>query len=155
MGRYLDLCGEVAELADEGPEGLQLPPDAWDRLREHWSDEDIEDALGVVKDSYLVDELVASADSLSARLVELLGSWGDAQGWKQAVEGGASISVDVIRQIAHRLDRLEEILDVYRDDKGPDRRGFDRLQRRLMDQGIEQEMQPDWPGAPRPAEDDE
>jgi len=147
MGRIADLCGEIAELADEGPDGLQLPPDGWDRLRQHWSDEDIQDALGVVKESYLQNELVESADSLSTRLVELLGSWGDARGWRTAVEGGATLSVEVIRQIAHRLDRLEEILEAYRDQKGPDRRGFDRLQQRLMDHGIEEEMRPDWPGA--------
>ena len=33
MGRIVDLCGEVAAAADEGPEGLILPPEAWDRLR--------------------------------------------------------------------------------------------------------------------------
>ncbi|HVO10807.1 MAG TPA: hypothetical protein VMX54_08690 [Vicinamibacteria bacterium] len=147
MGRIADLCAEIAELADEGPDGLLLPPDAWDRLRGQWSDEDIQDVLGVVKESYLQEELVASADSLSTRLVELLGGWGDARGWRTAVEGGATLSVEVLRQIAHRLDRLEEILEAYRDQKGPDRRGFDRLQQRLMDHGIEAEMRPDWPGA--------
>ena len=81
-----------------------------------------------------------SADSLSARLLELLGSFGEAKAWAAAVEGHASISVDVIRQLAHRVERLEEILEVYRDQKAPDRRGFDALQRRLMDQGIEAEM---------------
>jgi hypothetical protein len=54
------------------------------------------------------------------------------------------VSIDVIRQLAHRVDRLEEILELYRDQKGPDRSGFDALQRRLMDQGIEKEMRPDW-----------
>jgi hypothetical protein len=48
----------------------------------------------------------------------------------------------VIRQIVHRLDHLEEVLDACREEKGPDRRGFDRLQRRLMDLGIEDEMRP-------------
>ncbi len=32
------------------------------------------------------------------------------------------------------------MLEGQRDFKGPDRRGFDRLQRRLMDFGIEAEM---------------
>jgi hypothetical protein len=155
MGRIADLCGEIAALAEEGPEGLLLAPDAREQLREHWSDEEIEDALGVVRDSLLLSELVESADSLSARLVELLGTWGDSRGWKLAVEGRATLSVEVIRQIAHRLDHLEEILEVYRDQKGPDRRGFDRLQRRLMDQGIEEEMRPDWPGAPRDRADED
>ena len=140
MGRIVDLCGEIAAAADEGPEGLLLPPDVWQQLRQDWSDDDIEDALGFVKDSILQSELVESADSLSARLLELLGTWGDSHGWREAVEGRAILSVEVIRQLAHRLDRLEEILDLYRDEKGPDRRGFDKLQRRLMDEGIEQEM---------------
>ena len=33
MGRIVDLCGEIAANAEEGPEGLVLPPDAWSRLR--------------------------------------------------------------------------------------------------------------------------
>jgi hypothetical protein len=154
MGRIVDLCGEVAAAADEGPEGLSLPPDVWEQLRANWSDEDIEDALGFVKDSLLQSELVESADSLSARLVEILGTWGDDESWNEAVAGRAALSVDLIRQIAHRLDRLEEILELFRDQKGPDRRGFDRLQRRLMDQGIEEEMRPDWEKAARPKDED-
>jgi hypothetical protein len=144
MGRIADLCGEIAAAADEGPEGLVLPADAWDRLRGDWSDADIEDALSLVKDSMLQSELVEASDSLSVRLVELLGTWGEAKAWAAAVEGHATISIDVIRQLAHRLDRLEEILEAYRDQEGPDRRAFDQLQRRLMDQGIEDEMRPDW-----------
>jgi hypothetical protein len=144
MGRIVDLCGEVAAAADEGPEGLILPLDAWDRLRDDWSDEDIEDALGLVRDSFLRSDLVEAADSLSVRLVELLGAWGEAKAWAAAVEGHAAIPVPAIRQIAHRLDRLEEVLELCRDQAGPDRRGFDELQRRLMDQGIEEDMRPDW-----------
>jgi len=144
MGRIADLCGDVAAAADEGPEGLVLPAEAWDKLREEWSDADIEDALGFVKDSLLQSELVEAADSLSARVVELLGTWGEARAWAAAVEGHASISIDVIRQLAHRIDRLEEILESFRDQASPDRRAFDALQRRLLDQGIEDEMRPDW-----------
>ena len=144
MGRIADLCGEIAAAADEGPEGLVLPLEAWDRLRSDWSEDDIEDALGFVKDSLLQSELVEASDNLSARLVELLGTWGEAKAWTAAVEGHASISIDVIRQLAHRLERLEEILELFRDQKGPDRRGFDQLRRRLMDQGIEEDMRPDW-----------
>ena len=144
MGRIVDLCGEVAAAADEGPEGLVLPLEAWDRLRDAWSDEDIEDALGLVKDSLLQSELVEAADSLSSRLVELLGTWGEAGAWAAAVEGHASVPVAAIRQLAHRVERLEEILELYRDQAGPDRGGFDELRRRLLDLGIELDMQPDW-----------
>ena len=141
MGRIVDLCGELAAAADEGPDGLVLPIDAWDRLRSDWSDEDIEDALGVVRDSLLQTELVEAADSLSARLVELLGTWADARAWAAAVEGHASVPLDVIGQLARRVDRVEEVLETFRDDQGPDRRGFDELRRRLIDQGIEEEME--------------
>jgi len=144
MGRIVDLCGEVAAAADEGPEGLVLPPDAWEQFRGRWSDEDIEDAMGFVKDSLLQSELVEAADSLSARLVEVLGAWGSEKGFADAVRGEATIGIDVIRQLAHRLDRLEEILEVYRDEGSPDRKGFDGLQRRLIDLGIEKDMRPDW-----------
>jgi hypothetical protein len=141
MGRIADLCGEVAAAADEGPDGLVLSAEAWDELREgDWSDEDIEDALGFVRESLLQDELVEAADSLSARLVELLGTWGDARAWAAAVEGHASVPLDVIGQLARRVDRVEEILEAFRDAEGPDRSGFDELRRRLMDQGIEDEM---------------
>ena len=143
MGRIVDLCGEIAAVADEGEEGLVLPAEAWDRLRGDWSDEDIEDALGFVRDSLLQGELAEAADSLSARLVELLGGWGDAQAWAAASAGQATVTVDVIGQLVRRVDRLEEILEVYRDDQGPDRQGFDELRRRLIDQGIEDEMRKD------------
>ena len=140
MGRIVDLCGEVAAVAEEGPDGLLLPVEAWDKLRGEWSDEDIEDALGFVRDSVMQSELVEAADSLSARLVEVLGTWGEPRAWQAAVEGHANVALDVIGQLARRVDRVEEILGVYRDNKGPDRRGFDALRQRLMDVGIEQEM---------------
>jgi hypothetical protein len=155
MGRIVDLCGEVAAEAEEGGEALVLPPEAWERLREMWSDEEIEDALGFVQDSLLQSELVEAADNLSARLVELLGTFGEERAWATAVEGHARLSTDLMRQLAHRVDRLEEILEAFRDQKGPDRRGFDALQKRLMDQGIEEEMRPDWEKAPdRPDEEE-
>jgi len=87
MGRIVDLCGEVAAAADEGPEGLILPPEAWDRLRDDWEEEDIEDALGLVRDSLLQGELVEAAESLSTHLVEVLGAFGEAKAFEQAVAG--------------------------------------------------------------------
>jgi hypothetical protein len=84
MGRIVDLCGDVAAAAEEGPEGqLVLSPDTWDRLREEWNDEDIDDALGLVHDSLLQSELVESSDSLSARLVEILGTLSDPAAFAQ------------------------------------------------------------------------
>jgi exosome complex RNA-binding protein Rrp42 (RNase PH superfamily) len=41
------------------------------------------------------------------------------------------------------VDRVEEVIEPLRDDEGPDRRGFDELRRRLIDQGIEEQMNGD------------
>ena len=142
MGRIVDLCGEVAAAADEGPEGLVLPPEAWDRLRDDWDEEDIEDALGLVRDSLLQGELVDAAESLSTHLVEVLGAFGKAEAFEDAVAGHAEIGIEVVRQLAHRVELLEETLEPYREGRGPDRMGFDALRRRLLDLGIESEMGP-------------
>jgi hypothetical protein len=140
MGRIVDLCGEIAAAADEGPEGLVLPVEAWDRLRADWEDEDIEDAMAFVRDSLLQSELVEAADALNARLVEVLGAYGEPKAWKEAEAGEAHLPLEVIHQLARRAGRLEEVLEDFRDGAPPDRRGFDALQRRLQDQGIEAEM---------------
>jgi hypothetical protein len=141
MGRIVDLCGEVAAAAEEGPDGLILPPDVWERLRADWDDEDIEDALGLVHDSLMQAELVESADTLSARLVEVLGRFGDGDAFQKAAADNGSVSFEAIGQITRRVARLEEILEAYREGAPPDRRGFDALQRRLADHGIEDEME--------------
>jgi hypothetical protein len=141
MGRIVDLCGEIAAEAEEGPEGLVLPPDVWERLRSDWEDQDIEDALALVRDSLLQGELVEAADSLSARMVEMLGTFGEAAAFDRARSGQGQLSLDVIGHLARRVDRLEEILEVFRDEAPPDRRGFDALRQKLMDQGIEEEME--------------
>jgi hypothetical protein len=141
MGRIVDLCGDVAAAADEGRDGLMLPPEAWDRLRAEWPEEDIEDALGFVRDSVMQGELVEVADSLSTRLLELLGRFGEGAAFESAAAGDARLSMDEIRQLAHRVALLEEVLDYFRDRTSPERGDFDRLQRRLLDQGIENEME--------------
>ena len=141
MGRIVDLCGEVAVEAEEGPEGLVLPNEAWERLRADWPDEDIEDALALVQDSLMQSELVESADSLSARLLDLLGAFGEPAAFRKAESGQAALSLEDIGQIARRVARLEEILETYREGTPPDRKGFDDLRRRLADQGIEEEME--------------
>ena len=153
MGRIVDLCGEIAAAAEEGPEGLVLAPDMWDRLREEWTDDDIEDALGLVRDSLMLAELVESSDSLSARLVEVLGSYGNARSFKKLEEGEAVIGIDAVGQLTRRGARLEEILEAYRDGASPDRTEFLALQRRLAEYGIEDELDSD--PAPRGPDDDE
>ena len=140
MGRILELCGEVAAEAEEGPEGPVLPPDSWERFRGEFTDEEIEDALSLVRESLFQSELVDAADSLSARMVDVLGAYGEESRFAVAQSGGAALSIEVIGQLARRIDRLEEILDVFRTDRPPDRRGFDALRRRLGDLGIEAEM---------------
>ena len=121
MGRIVDLLGEVAAAADEGREGLVLSVEDWERFRADWRDEDIEDALSLVHDSLLQGELLEASDSLSARMLEVLGAFGDAASYSRAQAGDAR-------------------LEVYRDGRPPDRRGFDELRRRLADHGIEDEM---------------
>ena len=141
MGRIVDLCGEIAAAAEEGPEGLILPPDVWERLRADWDDEDIEDAVGLVHDSLMQAELVESADSLSARLVEVLGRFGNDGEFQKAATDSGGLTFEAIGQLTRRVARLEEVLEAYRDGAPPDRRGFDALQRRLADHGIEEEME--------------
>lgn len=139
MGRIVDLCGEIAAAVEEGSEGLFLPPDDWERLRQDWNDEDIEDALGFVRESLLQGELVDSADSLSARLVEVLGAYSEAAGLA-APAGTIAVDVEIVGQLVRRVARLEEVLEAFRDGAPPDRRGFDVLRARLADRGIEEEM---------------
>ena len=140
MGRIVDLISEVASEADIGPQGVELPADAFERLRGQWDEDDIDDARALVHDRLLQDELVEVADSLSTRLLEVLGEYGSTSGFQRAQEGGAVLDIDVIGQLARRLARLEEVLDTYREDAPPDRRAFDELRQRLMNLGIEEEM---------------
>ena len=157
MGRIVDLISEVASEADFGPEGVELPADAYERLRSQWDEEEIDDARALVHDRMLQDELVECADSLSARLLDVLGAFGSASGFRRAQEGGAVISLEVIGQLARRVARLEEVLESYREDAPPDRRGFDELRKRLMNLGIEEEMgeAEDAPALPSAGEDEE
>ena len=143
MGRIVELCSEIAENAEEGPEGLTLSPDLWDRLRDDWEDEDIEDALSLVRDTLLHGALVESADSLSARLIEVLGAFGEAAAFRRAEVGDGRLPLETIGQLTRRVARLEEILEAYREGSPPDRRGFDALQRRLADVGIESALGPE------------
>jgi hypothetical protein len=86
---------------------------------------------------------VESADSLSCRLLDVLGEFGEAAAFRRAEAGQGVVSIEVISQLARRVARLEEVLEVYRDWTPPDRKRFDALRRRLMDLGIEKEMHRD------------
>ena len=157
MGRIADLCSEIAENAEEGPEGLTLSPDLWDRLRDDWEDGDIEDALNIVRENSLQGALVESADSLSARLLDVLGEFGEAEAFRRAEQGDGRISLEALGQLVRRVARLEEILHDYREGSPPDRAGFDALQRRLALLGIEADLFDDVVVLPavEPEEDDE
>lgn len=140
MGRILDLCGEVAAVAEEGPAGLILDETDRQRFLEKWGEEEVEDALSLVHDSLLQSELVEAADSLSARLVELLGEFGDALSFSHVVAGEATLELESVGQLARRVARLEEILGQFRDAPPPETAGFEALRERLADYGIEDEM---------------
>jgi hypothetical protein len=158
MGRIVELCGVIAESAEEGPEGLRLPPADWEHLSQDFTDEEIEDALTLVNESLYQGELVEAADSLSARLLELLGSFSEEAAFARAASGEARLPIDAIGQLARRVARLEELLDFFRDQPPPDRRGFEALRRRLADLGIESEMRKEPSldaGEPGPDEDDD
>ena len=156
MGRIVDLCSEIAENAEEGAEGLTLSPDLWDRLRDDWEDEDIEDALSLVRDTLLQGALVESADSLNAGLIEVLGAFGEPAAFRRAEAGEGRLPLEAIGQITRRVARLEEILEAYREGSPPDRRGFDALQRRLADLGLESDTEEEDAERPvREPEDDE
>src|SRR5262249_478930 len=88
MGRIVDLCGEIAAEAEDGPEGLVLPAEVWERLRADWQGADIEDALALVRDSLLQGELVGAADGLSARRAEAVGGCVEPAAVDQAQRGG-------------------------------------------------------------------
>lgn len=157
MGRIVDLFGEVAAEADVGADGIVLPAEVYERLREEWEEDDIEDALKLVHETLLQGELADCADSLSARMVEVLGEFGSATGFQLAQSGEAVLSLETIGQLARRVHRLEDVLESYREDAPPDRSGFDDLRRRLMDVGIEEEMtlDDDAPAFPAADEDDD
>jgi hypothetical protein len=140
MGRFAELCGEVAAALEEDVDGLKLPPEAWDRFRSDWQEEDIEDAMGLVQESLMQDELVDAADSLSARMVDWLGAFGTPESFQQTEAGDARVSVDALGQLARRVARLEEALARYRDTLPPANPGFENLRQRLANHGIEDEM---------------
>lgn len=149
MGRIVDLCGEIAAAAEEGRQGLVLAPEDWERLSGDFTEDEIEDALSLVHESLLEGELVEAADSLNTRLLAVLGGFGGEAEFALAAKGEARLSLEAIGQLARRVERLEGVLVAFRDGEPPDRSGFDRLRRRLMDHGIETEMRSEDEPPPR------
>jgi len=143
MGRVADLLGAVAAAAEEGGEGLELKSEDRALLLEGWSDADIDDALSLVQDSLMLGELVEAADTVTGRLMALLSAFGDADAFERARSDGGRVPLEVIAHLARNVDWLDQVLSVYRDDPGPDRTGFEALQGRLADSGIEAEMAAD------------
>jgi hypothetical protein len=141
MGRIVELLTAVAEEAEEGGDGLVLGIEASERLLEEWKEEDLQDALGLVHDTLLQGELVDAVDSLSARLVEVLGAHGTPEAFATAEQEGLRLPLDLVAQLVRRIARVEDVLGLYRDEAGPDREGFDALHERLMNRGIEKEME--------------
>lgn len=154
MGRIVDLLAEVAVAIEEGPQGMAVPLEDRERLKGDWPEADIEDAITLVRDNLLQGELVDCADSLSTRLIELLGAFGEEAAFQKAEAGQAFVSLDVLGQLTRRVARLEEVLEIFRDGAPPDRRGLDALTQRLADAGIEADMRDEWPGMNDEDDDD-
>jgi hypothetical protein len=147
VGRFADLCGEIASEADQGPDGLILPDETLARLREAgWADEDVSDALEFVHLTFIQNDLVDAADSLSARLVEILGAYAQDEAFNLAVAGQARLSIEVIDQLVRRVANLERVIGPLRESTPVDHTALDRLEGRLADRGIEEAM-----GLQRPA----
>jgi hypothetical protein len=155
MGRIVDLFAEVAAEAEVSAEGIEISPDTFERLRAEWEPEDIEDALQLVHETLLQGELVASSDSLSARLVDVLGDLSSAEAFAKAKIEGATLSLEVVGQLARRVAHLEEVLEHFRDEEAPGRERFEALRRRLADFGIEEGMDVEETAALPPANEDD
>jgi hypothetical protein len=156
VGRFADLCGDVAAEADETPGGLVLPEDTLARLYAlGWEDDDISDALEFVHASFVQNELLEAADSLSARLVEVLGAFGGDEAFRSALAGRARLPLEVLGQLTRRVAYLEEVLAPLRDGSPVDRVDFDRLVERLAHQepptpAPQRRIRPATPAGPAP-----
>ncbi len=132
MGRFADLCATLAAEADESSAGISLPPELGERLRgEGWEEEDLLDAAEFVRLSLLQMELTQASDSLSASLVEWLGSLCAEEAFRRLTGGELSLPIDVVSGLVRRVTYLEEVLALARDDEGPDLSGLIELSRRL------------------------
>jgi hypothetical protein len=136
VGRFADLCAEVAAEADATDAGLLLPDETLARLREAgWTEEDIADALEFVHATFVQNELIEAADSLSGHLVDLLSELAEDARFSEAAAGQARLSLDSIRRLTRRVIHLEGILAPLRESTPVDLRRIVELERRLADEG--------------------
>jgi hypothetical protein len=146
MGRFADLCAEVAVEADATPSGLALPDEARAGMRAAgWDDADIADALEFVHATFVQDELIQAADLLNAQLVEMLNVFDDNARFKAASEGRGVLPLDVLRRLVRSVTHLESVLSPVREGAALDLSGVQRLARRLADSGIEETVLPTPP----------
>jgi hypothetical protein len=151
MGRLVELITDVAASADEEGTKLSLSASDFDRLRDDWGDDEIEDALALAQTAFHNEAVNEAADSLSARVIEVLGTFADAQRFAATKEKDALIGTETLAQLARSVAYLEEALSLVRDAPPPDQTLFNQLLERLANRGIEEEMGP----IPIPVKDDD
>jgi len=148
MGRIVELITDVAASADEEGANLTLPMGDFDRLRDDWGDDEIEDALALAQTAFHHEAVNEAADSLCARVIEVLGTFADEKRFASCSEPGAPLPVESLANLARSVAYLEEALSLVRDAPPPDLALFNKLLERLANRGIEAEMGP-LPLAPK------
>jgi antitoxin component HigA of HigAB toxin-antitoxin module len=142
MGRIVELITDVAASADEEGVNLRLPMVDFDRLRDDWGDDEIEDALALAQTAFHHEAISEAADSLCARVIEVLGTFADEKRFAAASEDGAPLPVETLAHLARSVAYLDEALALVRDAPPPDLTQFNKLLERLANRGIETEMAP-------------
>lgn len=142
MGRIVELITDVAASADEEGANLTLPMGDFDRLRDDWGDDEIEDALALAQTAFHHEAVNEAADSLCARVIEVLGTFADEKRFASCAEPGAALPVESLANLARSVAYLEEALSLVRDAPPPDLALFNKLLERLANRGIEAEMAP-------------
>ncbi|HQZ16065.1 MAG TPA: hypothetical protein PLD86_04230 [Vicinamibacteria bacterium] len=142
MGRIVELITDVAASADEEGANLTLPMGDFDRLRDDWGDDEIEDALALAQTAFHHEAVNEAADSLCARVIEVLGTFADEKRFASCSEPGAPLPVESLANLARSVAYLEEALSLVRDAPPPDLALFNKLLERLANRGIEAEMGP-------------
>jgi len=142
MGRIVELITDVAASADEEGASLTLPMADFDRLRDDWGDDEIEDALALAQTAFHHEAVNEAADSLCARVIEILGTFADEKRFASCSEPGAPLPVESLANLARSVAYLEEALSLVRDAPPPDLALFNKLLERLANRGIEAEMGP-------------